>query len=94
VAPDAYQHHEEVADYVTAYCTQRPETCLILSGKEDILAPFRWLLSSHAQGRIIDTVPLHWRATHDHILRVTSGVLERHEHEEDRETVQPDWHRF
>jgi hypothetical protein len=88
VQDDAYSHYEEVAEYVTAYCTERPETYLILSAAEEILARFRQLLSPQAQGKIIDTAALDWRTTHDCILRVARGVLEEHEIQEDRESVQ------
>jgi peptide subunit release factor 1 (eRF1) len=88
IQDDAYHHYEEVAEYVTAYCTERPETYLILSAKEPILTRFRQLLPLHMQGKIIDTAALDWRTAHDRILRIARGVLEQHELQEDRETVQ------
>jgi hypothetical protein len=87
VQPEAYRHYEEVAAYVTDYCSERPETYVILSGKDEILAPFRQLLPPHVQHRIIDTVSLDRQATHERILRVARRVLERHERQEDQETV-------
>jgi hypothetical protein len=82
------RHYEEVAAYVTAYCAERPETYLILSGTDEILAPFRRLLPPHTQRKIIDTVPLDRRDTHDRILHVARATLEQHEGKEDQETVQ------
>jgi hypothetical protein len=88
VQPHAYHHYEEVAAYITDYCSARPETYLILSGTDEILATFRQLLPPHAQHRIIDTVSLDRQATHERILRVAQRVLEQHERHEDQETVQ------
>jgi hypothetical protein len=87
VQPEAYRHYEEVAAYVTDYCSERPETYVILSGKDEILAPFRQLLPPHVQHRIIDTVSLDRQATHERILRVARRVLKQHERQEDQETV-------
>jgi Bacterial archaeo-eukaryotic release factor family 10 len=88
VRDDAQRHYAEVAAHVAAYCTERPETYLILSGQDEILEPFRQLLPPHAQHKIIDTVPLDQRDTHDCILRVARATLEQHERKEDQETVQ------
>jgi Bacterial archaeo-eukaryotic release factor family 10 len=87
VQPQTYRHYEEVAAYVTDYCNERPETYVILSGKDEILAPFRRLLPPHVQHRIIDTVSLDRQATHERIVRVARRVLEQHERQEDQETV-------
>jgi peptide chain release factor subunit 1 len=88
VRDKAHRHYEEVAAYVTAYCAERPETYLILSGKGEILTPFRQLLPPHTQDKIIDTVLLDGRDTLDRILHVARATLEQHEGEEDQETVQ------
>jgi peptide subunit release factor 1 (eRF1) len=88
VRDDAQRHDEEVAAYVTAYCTERPETYLIPSGKEQSLAPFWQLLPPHVQRKIIDIVPVDQHDTHDRILHVAREALERHELSADRETIQ------
>jgi peptide chain release factor subunit 1 len=88
IQDDAYHHYEEVAEHVTAYCTERPETYLILSGEGEILARFRQLLPPHTQGKIIDTTDLDWHTTHDRIVHVARGILEAHELQEDQESVQ------
>jgi hypothetical protein len=84
---DTQRHYEEVASYVTAYCTERPETYLILSGKDEILAHFRQLLPPRAQRKIIDTISLDQHDTHARILHVARETLEQHERTEDQETV-------
>ncbi len=87
VRDDTQRHYEEVAAYVAAYGTERPETHLILSGKDEILAHFRQLLPSHAQRQIIDTVFWDQRDTRDRILHVARERLEQHERIEEQETV-------
>jgi peptide chain release factor subunit 1 len=84
---DVRRHAGEVAAYVTAYCTQRPETCLILSGEDEALAHVRQLLPSHVQHKIIDTALLDPRDTHDRILRVARETLAQHERTKDQESV-------
>ena len=84
---DTRRYGEEVAAYVTAYCRERPETYLIFSGKDEILAHFRQLLPPHMQRKIIDTVPLDQRDTPDHILHVARETLEQHERIKDQESV-------
>jgi peptide chain release factor subunit 1 len=87
VRDDTQRHYREVAAYIAAYGTERPETHLILSGKDEILAHFRQLLPSHAQRQIIDAVFLDQRDTRDRILYVARETLEQHERIEDQETV-------
>jgi Bacterial archaeo-eukaryotic release factor family 10 len=87
VRDDAQRYYEEIAAYVTAYCTERPETYLIPSGKDQSLAHFRRLLPPHVQRKIIDIVPLDQHDTHDRILHVAREALERHELSADRETI-------
>jgi hypothetical protein len=87
VRDNPQRHYEEVAAYVTAYCTERPETYLMLSGKHEILAQFRQLLPLRAQRKIIDTVSLDQRDTHDRVLHVARETLEQHERTEDQEMV-------
>jgi peptide subunit release factor 1 (eRF1) len=88
VRGDAQRHYEEVAAYVTAYCTERPETYLIPSGKDQSLAHFQHLLPPREQRKIIDIVPLDQHDSHERILHVAREALERHERSEDRQTIQ------
>jgi peptide chain release factor subunit 1 len=88
IQDNAYHHYEEVAEYVTAYCTERPETNLILSGQEEIRTRLQRLLPPNVRGKIIDTAALDWRATHERILCVARAVLEEHDRQEDQEIVQ------
>ena len=82
------RHHKEVAEYLASYLTARPQTYIILSGQEDILANFRHFLLPQVQQQVIDEVRLNIRESPARILEAAQEVLQRHEREEERESVQ------
>jgi peptide chain release factor subunit 1 len=82
------RHHEEVAAYLMAYLTARPQTQIILSGQQDILTNFRHFLSPQVQQQIIEEVRLGIREAPSHILEAAQEVLQHHEREEELASVQ------
>lgn len=82
------RHHKEVADYLTAYITAHPQTAIIISGQEDIVTNLRHFLPPQVQRQIIDEVQLDIRASHAGIVQMAQEVLQRHEREEEQESVQ------
>jgi peptide chain release factor subunit 1 len=72
------RHHREVAAYLGTYIAAHPQTSIILSGQDDIVANFRQVLSPQVQQRIIDELRLDLRASAARILEVAQEVLQRH----------------
>jgi peptide subunit release factor 1 (eRF1) len=81
------RHHREVAEYLATYITAHPQTSIILSGQDDIVANFRQVLSLQVQQRIIDEIRLDLRESSARLLEVAQEVLQRHEREEEQASV-------
>jgi peptide subunit release factor 1 (eRF1) len=81
------RHHQEVADYLASYLTAHPQTQIILSGQQDILTNFRHFLPPPVQQQILDEVRLSMWESPARILEAAQDVLQRHEHEEEQESV-------
>jgi peptide chain release factor subunit 1 len=81
------RHHKEVADYLTSYLTSRLQTQIILSGQESILTNFRHFLPPSVQQQVIDAIHLDIREAPVRILEAAQNVLQRHEREEEQESV-------
>jgi peptide subunit release factor 1 (eRF1) len=81
------RHHKEVGEYLTSYITAHPQTQIILSGQQDILANFRHFLPPQVQQQVIDEVRLSMWESPARILEAAQAVLQRHEHEEEQESV-------
>jgi peptide chain release factor subunit 1 len=82
------RHHKEVADYLNAYVVEHPQTFVILSGQEGIVANLRPSLSAAVQERLLDTVQLDIRQSQADIVRVARELIQEHEREEEQEFVQ------
>jgi peptide chain release factor subunit 1 len=82
------RHHKEVAEYLLAYLTARPQTQIILSGQEDILANFRHFLPPQGQQQVIEEVRLGIRESPSRILEAAQEVLQHQEREEELASVQ------
>jgi peptide chain release factor subunit 1 len=82
------RHHKEVAEYLMAYLTAQPQTQIILSGQQDILANFRHFLPPQVQQQVIEEVRLGIRESPSHILEAAQEVLQHHEREEELASVQ------
>lgn len=81
------RHHKEVAAYLTTYITANPQTHLILGGQDTIVNNFRNFLAAPVKERIIDTVQLDMQESPDAIVETAKEVIQRHEQEEEVETV-------
>jgi peptide chain release factor subunit 1 len=81
------RHYQEVAAYLATYITAHPQTSIILSGQDDIVANFRQVLSPQVQQRIIDEIRLDLRASAARILEAAQEVLRHHEREEEQASV-------
>jgi hypothetical protein len=76
-------HCAEVADYLASYLATRPQTYVIVSGPDEVLAQFYDVLPPPVQPQIIDQVSLTMRDTAERILQVTRETLEQHDREAD-----------
>lgn len=81
------RHHKEVADYLNSYMECRHNWHVIVSGQETIVSNFRQFLSSSVQDKIVDTLQLGMQDSTETILQVANDVMQRHEREEELDTV-------
>lgn len=82
------RHHKEVANYLNTYIAEQPQSFVILSGQDQIIANLRPWLSAAVQERLLDSVQLDIRQSQAGIVRVARELIQEHEREEELELVQ------
>jgi peptide chain release factor subunit 1 len=81
------RHHKEVAEYLASYHQAQPQTFIILSGQDEIIANLRQFLPTQVQQQVLDVVRLDIHESQADILRTAQEVVEQHEREEEQDLV-------